>query len=68
MPARSQRESGKAATKQTTKTPNHAKPFNPLFPTPRSGFVQQDHWSESGGRMQFHALGSYTISGLSKRR
>jgi len=48
MPARSQRESGKAATKQTTKTPNHAKPTPHSFPTPRSGFVQQDHWTERG--------------------
>ena len=30
--------------------------------------VQPDHWSESGGRMPFHVLGSFVVSELSERR
>jgi len=30
--------------------------------------AQQNHWSESGGRMLFHALGSFAFSELSERR
>jgi hypothetical protein len=30
--------------------------------------AEQDHWSESSGRMKIHALGSFTMSELAKRR
>jgi hypothetical protein len=38
--------SGKALPKQITNRLNHAKPSNPPFPPPRSGFVQRNRWSQ----------------------
>ena len=30
--------------------------------------AEPDHWSESGGRMRFHALGSFAVIEQSERR